>query len=177
VTPPHNPTNDSPFDASVREWKTAAADAEIAGKLAAVYAIVADQISLQSPACWASGRCCSFEKAGHRLYTTGLEAAYCVVRLEEPLTSQAVALARIRGDCPFLKSNLCTVHAIKPLGCRVYFCDRSARSWQEELSERALSMIRDIHTRHNLQYHYGEWRSLLAAFAEDRTESSPPAAH
>jgi len=59
---------------------------------------------------------------------------------------------------------LCGVHAIKPLGCRVYFCDRSAQTWQHDLSERLLGMIRELHQRHAIEYRYGEWRQMLAMF-------------
>jgi Fe-S-cluster containining protein len=66
--------------------------------------------------------------------------------------------------CPFQVSNLCSVHSIKPLGCRVYFCDRSAQQWQQELSERSLQEIRAIHDEHGIPYRYGEWRSMLSMF-------------
>jgi hypothetical protein len=56
------------------------------------------------------------------------------------------------------------VHAIRPLGCRIYFCDRSAQDWQHELSERLIADIRGLHDRHGVEYRYAEWRGLLAAF-------------
>jgi Fe-S-cluster containining protein len=145
-------------------WLSAARDPAIAGELEAVYQLVADQIEARAPACWASGRCCNFEQAGHRLYVTGLEAAYTIVRLERPLAGADVAAARERGDCPFLSKNLCGVHTIKPLGCRVYFCDRTAQDWQKELSERALELIRSLHERRRIPYRYGEWRAMLDHF-------------
>jgi Fe-S-cluster containining protein len=123
--------------------------------------MIADQIEARGPACWASGRCCSFEKAGHRLYVTGLEAAYTVSRLGRVLSVAEVEAARVRGDCPFLEKNLCGVHGIKPIGCRVYFCDRSAQEWQQELSERALEQVKRLHELHGIPYRYGEWRGML----------------
>jgi Fe-S-cluster containining protein len=150
-------------------WIAAARREEVAHALEAVYAMVADQIEARGPACWASGRCCNFERTGHRLYVTGLEAAYTVTRMPgmnlAPLTAAAIDGALSRGDCPLLAQNLCTAHTIKPLGCRVYFCDRSAQTWQQDLSERAGVMIRAIHNRHGIEYRYAEWRALLGLVA------------
>jgi Fe-S-cluster containining protein len=142
-------------------WLAAARDLIVAAELEAIYQMIADQIEARGPACWASGRCCHFENAGHRLYVTGLEAAYTAVKLGRELRAEEIAAATARGDCPFLSRNLCTVHLIKPLGCRVYFCDRSAQDWQRELSERALELVRRLHDRHGIPYRYGEWRAML----------------
>lgn len=145
-------------------WLAAAADGRVSAELGAVYTLIADQIAARGPACWASGRCCNFRQAGHRLYVTGLEAAFTVSRLATPLRGQDLDGALARGDCPFLTGNLCGVHTIKPMGCRVYFCDASAQVWQTDLSERAMEMIRAIHDRHGIEYRYGEWRSMLSMF-------------
>lgn len=157
-------------------WLRAARDPAIAAELTAVYSLAADQIAARGPACWASGRCCNFTRAGHRLYVTGLEAAFTVSRLDIPLTPESLDAALLRGDCPFLHSHLCSVHAVKPLGCRVFFCDRSAAPWQQDLSERCLTLIRTIHERRTLPYRYGEWRTMLAEFLrEPLTASASPA--
>lgn len=149
-----------------RHWLDAAARPEVRAELEAVYAAAASAISERGPACWASGRCCNFEKTGHLLYVTGLEAAYTMIGVgrqgaERATTSPAPG----GGSCPFQERNLCGVHEIKPLGCRLYFCDRSARQWQNDLSERLLADVRAIHDRHGVEYRYGEWRAMLAAFA------------
>jgi Fe-S-cluster containining protein len=126
-----------------------------------VYSDVAAQIEARGPACWASGRCCHFESAGHLLYVTGLEAAYVVVGLQEERRKELVQSRGLYHGCLFQSANLCTVHGIKPLGCRVYFCDRSAREWQQSLSEHGLAQIRGLHDRHGIEYRYGEWRAML----------------
>lgn len=150
--------NDNPAPA----WLRAARDPAVVADLEGVFALIADQVTARDPACWGSGRCCSFGEAGHRLYVTGLEAAYTVARLERPLDPAALREADARDDCPFLRSNLCGVHTIKPVACRVYFCDRSAQAWQRELSERTHAMVRDLHERHGVEYRYAPWRELLA---------------
>ncbi len=142
-------------------WLAAARDPAVALELETIYQMITDQIEARGPACWASGRCCNFEKTGHRLYVTGLEAAYTVARLEKPVSVADVGEARARGGCPFLSLNLCSVHTIKPLGCRVYFCDKSAQEWQQDLSEKALDQVKRLHERRNLPYRYGEWRTML----------------
>ena len=67
----------------LEQWLAAARDPAVRGELDAVYLDISEQIEARGPACWASGRCCNFEKAGHLLYVTGLEAAYTVVGLEK----------------------------------------------------------------------------------------------
>lgn len=147
-------------------WLAAANDPAIAARLESIYQLIADQIEARGPACWASGRCCNFQKTGHRLYVTGLEAAYAFARLprSQALTEAGLAAAEARGDCPFVISNLCGIHAIKPIGCRVYFCDRSAEDWQRALSENALTQIKSLHDEFRIEYRYGEWRAMLRQF-------------
>jgi Fe-S-cluster containining protein len=177
-------------------WIEAARDETIRAELERVYSHVAAETLQRRPLCVASGRCCNFEKFGHRLYVTGLEAAYAVVSLPMaaaagaggsvdadacapatrpadddrpmPVAPRSLVLpqidaARERGDCPFLVDRLCSIHTIKPLGCRVYFCDTTAQVWQQDLSEVGLAMIRAIHDRHGIEYRYGEWRGMLEA--------------
>ncbi len=161
----------------VQGWLAAVSRADVRGELEAVYAAAAGAIAERGPACWASGRCCNFEKTGHLLYVTGLEAAYtvwmgrereCAARTEPPGLRSGLSLKVVRGGaCPFQDGNLCGVHEIKPLGCRVYFCDKSAQGWQQELSERLLADIRAIHTRHGIEYRYGEWRGMLTEVRGD----------
>lgn len=145
-------------------WIRAARSSPVTLDLQAVFSDVASQVQARGPACWASGRCCNFEQAGHRLYVTGLEAAYTIVRhsqSEGALSLPQIEAAKARGGCPFQESNLCGVHEIKPLGCRVYFCDRSAQEWQQRLSEHGLQQLRALHDRHGIEYRYGEWRQML----------------
>lgn len=151
-------TNDA-----TREAAAAVADSVVMAELESVFADVVAAIGARGPACWASGRCCNFEKVGHRLYVTALEAAYTLSKLpaERRPTMAQIAKARERGGCPFQQKNLCSVHEIKPLGCRTYFCDKSAQRWQEELTEEMHGRIRAIHDRHGVEYRYGEWRGML----------------
>ena len=119
----------------VRGWLEAVSRAGVRAELEAVFAAAAEAIRERGPACWASGRCCNFEKSGHLLYVTGLEAAYTVwmgrereggTKAETPSLRPVLSLSVVQsggggggGGCPFQTGNLCGVHEIKPLGCRV----------------------------------------------------------
>lgn len=157
--------------AQAQSWLDAIAHPPIRAGLEAIYAQAAREIEAWGPACWASGRCCNFAKTGHLLYVTGLEAAYCLASLDAiptpPPQPNTIALqqARAAGGCPFQHANLCSVHTIKPLGCRIYFCDRSAQTWQNDLTERLLADLRQLHDTHRITYHYGEWHATLNLFA------------
>lgn len=154
-------------------WLVAAADAQISGELELVYEAIARAVDSRRPVCDQSGRCCKFEQWGHRLYVTGLEAAYLLARIERPLSLSAIASAREAGGCPFQKALLCSVHPIRPLGCRVYYCDATAQEWQKDLCERMLDEVKAIHDRHGLGYRYGEWRGMLELIVASDPMSEP----
>ncbi len=166
------------MDEAARAWMQAARRDGVQRDLDAIYALVARETAIQRPACAASGRCCNFARSGHLLYVTGLEAACTLLRSAyqrgesaSPASGHAISLAQVerartRGDCPFLVGASCGVHAIKPLGCRVYFCDPAAQRWQQDLSERAMAMLRELHEHHEIPYAYAEWRGLLARLVE-----------
>lgn len=150
-------------DPAARAWIEAVTTGPTAGALESIYAEAQQRITERGPACWASGRCCNFESYGHRLYVTGLEAAYCVTRWNQtqtPLTIESVEAAQARGGCPFQQHNLCAAHTIKPLGCRVFFCDRTAKEWQNSLLEELHARVKGLHTA-AIPYEYGEWRAML----------------
>jgi len=148
--------------ADARLWLERAADASVTDALDEVYADTALRIAERAPACWASGRCCNFETSGHLLYVTGLEAAVTTTRAAGEREASLLPLAPASpGACPFQEGNLCGVHSVRPLGCRVYFCDRSAQAWQHELSERMQERIRRLHDEAAIPYRYAEWRWLL----------------
>lgn len=164
----------SAVDASVvSAWRAAARDEGVAAEIDAIHAYVAAMVESRGPACWASGRCCNFDAAGHRLFTTGLETACVLSRLGSTpgapasglLTRASIEIATARGGCPFQAGNVCGVHAVRPAACRVYFCDRSAEAWQHELGERVVRRIREVHDRRGVPYLYAEWRALLALFS------------
>ncbi len=155
----------------VEHWRSSCARPEVAAALAAVERMVEDAIEARRPICETSGRCCRFESYGHRLYATGLETAHALSRLGDvrrgapEVTAGEVADAIARGGCPFQVDGLCSVHTIRPVGCRVYFCDATAQEWVERTAERAHEAIRRVHDEHGIEYRYADWRAMLERFA------------
>jgi Fe-S-cluster containining protein len=169
-----------PFDAVELAWLHHASDARIETAIHDVHAHIARETAVRSPRCDLSGRCCRFEAWGHRLYITGLETAWFLQRaaaapdgpssastgVDHPgLSANAIDLAIAGGTCPFLSAKRCRVHLIRPMGCRVYFCDTSARDWQNDLFERCHRTIADLHERESIPYEFGEWRAMLKRVA------------
>lgn len=158
----HRPDpNEFTDDQLVDCWHAAARDPAVARAVKGVYDDTASRVEQRGPACWASGRCCHFEATGHRLYVTGLEAAIAQQLAARPAVTSSVRASLTLGGCPFQQGHLCGEREARPLGCRVYFCDQSAQSWQQELSEHGINQIRVIHDEFDIPYRYAEWRSLL----------------
>ncbi len=63
--------------------------------------------------------------------------------------------------CPFQIDKLCGVHALRPLGCRMYFCDPTSTEWQNDLYERLHAELRRLHDETGVPYRYVEWRQAL----------------
>lgn len=132
-----------------------------------VYTQVHYETYRRRPFCARSGCCCRFEQFGHRLYLTTLELATFQrqFRLLKPLPHRLLqSIRNWTGDgCPFQVANLCGVHAIRPLGCRLFFCDTTAIQWQHELYERFHHQIKRLHEQLQIPYFYLEWRQALRA--------------
>jgi hypothetical protein len=154
----------------VRAWRAAIERPEIAAGISALHERIAGEVAARKPICLASGQCCHFDRFGHRLFVTGLDAAWCVRSLlarQAPAAAAATAVgvrdAQSAGTCPFLiDGRWCGAHIERPLGCRIYFCDRSARDWQEALYEETHRQLIALHERYAIPYRYGEWRAMLA---------------
>ena len=137
----------------------AASRADVREAIARVYADLQCDIDARRPLCVASGRCCRFEEFGHRLFVTTLELAAFVAELPE-----AAGTKDWDGTgCPFQVNKLCSVHAIRPFGCRVFFCDATATLWQNERYERFHADLKRLHGELNVPYLYVEWRQALRA--------------
>ncbi|MBX3385346.1 MAG: hypothetical protein KF768_02115 [Phycisphaeraceae bacterium] len=200
--------HDADDNSLARSWLAALGTTNVRAELEGVYARISQAVESRRPVCETSGRCCKFEQWGHRLYVTGLEAAYTVALLGEvdqpihtptanaspstrtvslmqagsashhgraKLDASGLARALAEGGCPFQVGKLCGVHPIRPLGCRVYYCDPTAQEWQQDLSEVMLADVRSIHERHDVPYRYGEWRAMLRKFLDERGRTMPTA--
>lgn len=154
--------------------RNAAGREEVLSAVAGVYADVKKSIDTRKPICDMSGKCCKFEAYGHRLFVSTLElAAFVAGRGKgnvEPRTmnenqksasSLVVHRSSSPGDCPFQVDNLCTVHAIRPFGCRMFFCDPTATDWQQAAYEQFHARLKSLHDELGVDYFYVEWRAAL----------------
>ena len=142
----------------------AAARSEVAAAVEEVYRSVQSAVDLRRPVCVISGRCCRFEEYGHRLFVTTLELAAFVRRaITAPGAARLATLfdSWSGAGCPFQVAKLCGVHAIRPFGCRMFFCDASAGQWQQEQYELFHRDITRLHAELDVPYFYVEWRQGL----------------
>jgi len=145
------------LEASERLW--------VCQEVSRVYEDVEAEVSRQRPACAMSGACCRFEDVGHRLYVTTMEAAAFVHDLRRMRQMAHRLRQSIRGwqgeGCPFQVEKLCGVHAIRPFGCRMFFCDASSVEWQHVQYERFHGELKRLHEALGVVYQYMEWREAL----------------
>jgi len=134
---------------------------EVREAVGRVYANLAKAIEARRPICQTSGRCCRFEEFGHRLYVTTLELAKVVHDLDQIEKEQAPSISpkslpvltahnpqptthNERG-CRFQVDGLCSIHAIRPFGCRIFFCDATSTQWQHDQYEQHHAELRGLH--------------------------------
>jgi Fe-S-cluster containining protein len=144
----------------------AAGRAEVRDAVQQVYRLLQEQIDLRRPKCSASGRCCRFEQFGHRLYVTTIELAAFVYELETRSWAAELDEARRQwggAGCPFQGGGLCGVHAVRPFGCRVFFCDETSDEWQRQQYEAHHEQLKRLHEKLGVPYLYIEWREALRA--------------
>ncbi len=162
------PEQASAFAIAVRDASVPAAWAE----LRRLYADLDAEIQRVGPRCDQSGRCCRFDEYGHLLFVTPLEMAAFMVGAPtipngpNPASTSPLGILGQPAGCPYQADGLCTVHKIRPFGCRIYFCDPMTTVWMQEAYERFHASLRALHTTFDLNYHYVEWRQALAAVTE-----------
>ena len=163
-------------------WRTAAADPAIDSAIRALYTELDAAIAAKGPTCWSSGKCCKFDDFGHRLYVTGLEIAWFLgqVEAEESKVQGRKSEVESGGDavgirlpqlaeppehpgaCPYQIDDLCSTHTVRPLGCRIFFCQQGTEAWQQDLYEDYLNRLQSLHDQHGLEYRYMDWIAGLS---------------
>ena len=170
-------------------WSAAAAEPGIDAALRGLYADLDAAVAARGPTCWTSGKCCRFDQYGHRLYVTGLEIAWFLRGVtgsdsadgaddaDDAAAAEASAtdveqqtgfilklpqVAEHPGACPYQVGGLCSTHVMRPLGCRIFFCQRGTEAWQQDLYEQYLQQLRNLHSTHDLEYRYMDWMAALA---------------
>jgi Fe-S-cluster containining protein len=145
------------FAAAVRQ---AATRPEVPAAITAIHQQLQERIDQRQPLCVASGKCCQFERYGHRLYVTTAEMASFWASLGR-LSPPPIDTHWDRTGCPFQVGRLCGVHAIRPFGCRIFFCDPTATEWQQQEYENFHRQIKELHHTLEIPYFYVEWRQAL----------------
>ena len=140
----------------------AAQNPGLASAIDAIYAGLQIEVDARRPVCLVSGRCCRFEAYGHRLFVTTAEMG--VFKRQSLLPAALPIVSDWNGDgCPYQVRGLCGAHAIRPFGCRIYFCDGSSTEWQHQIYERFHAELKKLHDVFQLPYFYIEWRIALRA--------------
>lgn len=155
-------------------WFQAAQVFDLNQAIAQIYQRLDADVVAKQPVCEQSGRCCKFDSYGHRLYVTGLEIARFLIQI------RSQDLSVISGDpprsvlkvlpsdppwqdsCVYQVEGLCSVHAVRPLGCRIFFCQAGTEDWQQTVYETHMRELRQLHETYDLPYRYMEWRAGLA---------------
>jgi Fe-S-cluster containining protein len=145
------------------QWHAAARTPAVSGAIQSLYADLDAAVRQRGPTCWTSGKCCKFDtfQGGHLLYVTGLEIAWVLAQPAVVQTGLNPAQVGQEGACAFQQQGKCTIHAVRPMGCRVFFCQQGTQDWQQQLYETFLTRLRQLHDEREIEYRYMEWRSGL----------------
>ena len=140
--------------------------ADLRRAVAAIYRDADAEVSALGAACWARGDCCDFTRADHRLYASGLEAAYARETPAGPRNPE-------ESLCPYWIDRRCTARERRPLGCRTYFCDPRYRVALEAIHENHLRRLRELSDNHAFPWSYAEFVAAVRAQAETAAPARP----
>lgn len=120
-----------------------------------LYQEVDAAIARAGPVCQLSGRCCRFREYGHVLFVSHLEA--------EVLLAGAPPYERpVSPDfCPFQKERLCQARDVRPLGCRIFYCDPSYQETGQMLMEEYLHRLKELTQAEGLPWRYAPLHVFL----------------
>lgn len=137
-----------------------------AAKLDQLFEELDAELELIAARCEASGNCCDFPTAGHRLYTSRIEAERFVAGVDlsgwDPES----------GLCPAWKDRRCTAREHRPTGCRVYYCDAEKEEVLQDVMERAITRLKWLHDKFQVPWDYGDWIAHLARLQREQAEAS-----
>jgi len=154
------PDDAPPIDELASMLAAHLADGRIGPAVAEILARADETIAYYRPVCWNRGECCRFGRAGHRLYVTTAELIYF------GQTHAAWPADHQVDSCPHQRDGRCQARRARPLGCRVFFCQASARWWQPAVTEAFLRQLREVGERLAVPYAYVEWLTGLEALRQ-----------
>jgi Fe-S-cluster containining protein len=153
--------SDSSCDQTALTEAVAACQAQgsILEAIQTVYADVDRAVEEMGASCAACGECCGFLRAGHRLYVSTAEVAL-LSALPPPAGGELPPLR-----CPYQVGPRCLARALRPLGCRAFFCPRALPDQEPSLYEKYHRRLRQLHQEHFIPYLYVEMTGALAVLS------------
>ena len=149
-------------------------NADCINALTEFYDTLDSQIAATGAQCDNCGRCCNFERFGHRLYATTLEMLFFLTgpaKLNEKAHSSRNFANRspskkalANGRCPYQLNDGCAMRMHRPTGCRIFYCKGLPTEFQNELTENALASLRSLHEEFGAIYYYAnltDWLNQL----------------
>jgi len=127
-----------------------------------LYRWIDRSIQAAGAVCANCGKCCDFDRFGHRLFVTTVEMVYFEQGLRTELSGDGAAFSRpANGRCPYHQNGLCLGREFRPTGCRIFFCNGLAKQYQNELAEQVLERLRRLHEQFGAVYYYADLRDWL----------------
>ena len=111
--------------------------------LLALYRELDEAIEAAHPNCDQCGTCCNFDTNGMRLYIFSVERMLLRSRLGDDM-------CLVDGVCSGCQDRLCTIHEIRPLGCRTQFCHETFQDIYESFRLKIMA----IEEEYRIPYHY-----------------------
>lgn len=143
----------------------AAASVRIIDAVTGLYSEAEQRIRQIGPICELSGRCCRFDDFGHRLYVTTAELATFVAMASRISVPSALTQQVDGSGCRFQQGKLCMVHQLRPMGCRMFYCDPRTQQPLQTLFEQFHQKLKRLHEDLDIPYYYLEWRTALDIIA------------
>ena len=108
------------------------------------------------PRCFDCGACCNFNYFDHTPFVTELELMHIKAGLQKNPTISELYLKQTDVNlCPFFLNQTCNAHELRPLSCRVYFCNFDyENNTANEIYEKYHRKIKLLHEKYGIAYQY-----------------------
>lgn len=116
--------------------------------LNSLYAELDKELVALPAKCYGCGKCCNFKENGMQLFVQKLELD--LIKEETGVQPYLVK----QGHCNFQENGLCTIHSIRPLGCRTYFSEAPNSIAHQDLYEKYHRKIKNIGNNHEIEYQF-----------------------
>jgi Fe-S-cluster containining protein len=144
-------------------------DKGIIRRVKAIYKWLDEQIAAHQDAagkCEACGKCCDFDKFGHRLFVTTPEVIYFTDKIESKNLKQM-----INSRCSYQAGDKCTVYKYRFAGCRIFCCKGDAR-FQSDLTEAVIKKFKTLCDEFKIFYRYVDLPTALKDFTAEAAENA-----